>query len=443
MNASGVKVVMATAWYPPYDIGGTEIYVEGLVDELSRLGAQCVVLAPRHGDAPARYEHRGVSVETYPVNAEPTRAELRDDAPHDGFDCFRQMLMRHSGALYHQHAWTRGCGLNHLRAARELAFRTALSVHVASPICLRGTMLRFGVEPCDGRIDGATCGACWAQERGAPGVVSRAVGLLPPPVARGARQFDGRLATMLGARSLAADKARALGEAFESSDRVIAVCQWLFDALALNGAPKEKLALSRHGLGADYLGSARAVAGSRRTPDGLLKLVYLGRWDRVKGIDIVVAAVRAIPSSLPIQLTIHAIAPASDPIYEAEVRALIDGDPRIIIATALDRAHLASALAAHDVLVAPSQCFETGPIVVLEAIAAGLFVLGSRLGGIAELVDEADGGELVEASDVAEWSQAIARLAARRKAGPLARSRRRVRDQSEVAEDMLALYRAM
>ena len=443
MSASGVKLVMATGWYPPYDIGGTEVYIEGLVDELSRLGAECTVLAPRHVNAPQRYEHRGVSVETYPVNAQPTRAELHDDAPHDGFDCFRESLMRHSGAIYHQHSWTRGCGLNHLRAARALGFRTALSVHVASAICLRGTMLRFGAEPCDGRIDEATCGACWVQERGAPRGVSRAIGRLPRKVARGARQFDGRLATALGARSLALDKARALGDAFESSDRVIAVCQWLFDALALNGAPSEKLALNRHGLSADYLESGRAVARSRRAPDGLLRLVYLGRWDRIKGIDVVVAAVRAIPLSVPIQLTIHAIAPANDPIYEAEVRALIDGDPRINVAAALDRAHLASALAAHDVLVAPSQCFETGPIVVLEATAAGLFVLGSRLGGIAELVDEADGGELVEASDVGQWARAITRLAAMREAGALPRSRSRVRSQSEVADEMLALYRAM
>ena len=443
MSAQGLELVMATGWYPPYDIGGTEVYVEGLVDELSRLGAKCTVLAPRGENAPPLYRHSGVNVETYPVNARPSGEELREGSPHSGFDAFVDMLKRHQGAIYHQHAWTRGCGANHLRAARKLGFKTALTAHVASPICLRGTMMRLGAEACDGRIDEAACGACWAQERGVPASFSRALGRLPRLAARSARRFDGRLATALGARALAADKSQSLRAAFADSDRLVAVCQWLFDALALNGAPSNKLALSRHGLSAQYLEAARAAQTARPERGALLNLVYLGRWDRVKGVHIVVAAIRALPPGAPVRLTIHAAAPASDAIYEAEVRRLAGGDARIDIAPPLARDDLARALVAHDVLVAPSQCLETGPYVVLEARAAGLFVLGSRLGGIAELVDEADAGELVEPGDVAQWAQAIARLAAMRARGELPRPRRCVRRQSDVARDMIEIYRAM
>lgn len=94
----------------------------------------------------------------------------------------------------------------------------------------------------------------------------------------------------------------------------------------------------------------------------------------------------------------------------------------------------------YDALVVPSLWLETGPLVVLEAQAAGLFVLGSRFGGIAELVDESDAGELVEAGDVAAWAASIERgaAAARRLAAPISSHTNDV-----VAEEMAALYQSL
>jgi glycosyltransferase involved in cell wall biosynthesis len=104
---------------------------------------------------------------------------------------------------------------------------------------------------------------------------------------------------------------------------------------------------------------------------------------------------------------------------------------------------LAATLQNYDVLVVPSLWMETGPLVVLEAQAAGLFVLGARRGGIAELVDEADGGELVPAGNVSAWAEAIERLASRHCRGMLSRPSRPVRTMSSVATEMADLYRSL
>ncbi|NJO50341.1 MAG: glycosyltransferase family 4 protein [Leptolyngbyaceae cyanobacterium RM2_2_4] len=64
-----------------------------------------------------------------------------------------------------------------------------------------------------------------------------------------------------------------------------------------------------------------------------------------------------------------------------------------------------------DVLAVPSQWLETGPVVVLEAHAHGLPVVGSDLGGIAEKVTHGVDGLLVAAGDPAAWAEAFARLA--------------------------------
>ena len=99
-------------------------------------------------------------------------------------------------------------------------------------------------------------------------------------------------------------------------------------------------------------------------------------------------------------------------------------------------------MARHDVLVVPSLGLETGPLVVLEAQAAGLYVMGSHLGGIAELVGEGIGGELVEAGSQRAWTAAIARLAERRaNGGALPCRPRAVRTMSTAAAEMAELYR--
>jgi glycosyltransferase involved in cell wall biosynthesis len=441
MSAHELSVLQVTAWYPPFNLGGTEVYLEGLIRELGGLGVKSTVLVPRDQHADETYVHAGTRVRTYRVNETPARNEIKEGKPHLDFDKFRAHLLKHRGAIYHQHSWARGCGQHHLRAARELGFRTVLTVHVPGNICLRGTMVRFGENPCNGRVDETGCSACWAQGRGAPKPLAQALANLPLTMARSARSSKGRLATALSARALAAERLQHIAEMIANSDRIVAVCQWLHAALESNGVPAQKLVLSRQGVSQDFLDGV--LASARPKHDAPLKLLFLGRWDPLKGIDIVVRAIRSLPGNVPVNLTIRAIpALLGDRAYEDSVRALASGDSRISFGTNVARSDLAATLQNYDVLVVPSLWLETGPLVVIEAQSAGLFILGTRRGGIAELVDD-DGGELVPAGNVSAWAEAIERLASRHRHGMLPRSLRPVRTMSSVASEMADLYRSL
>jgi glycosyltransferase involved in cell wall biosynthesis len=154
--------------------------------------------------------------------------------------------------------------------------------------------------------------------------------------------------------------------------------------------------------------------------------------------------VRKLPLETPIQLKICAVpAHENERQYEEGVRRQAAGDPRIQIDGPVPRSALPELLAASDALVVPSIWLETGPLVVLEARAAGLFVLGSRRGGIAELVDESDAGELVEAGNVDAWSAAIARLTVQHAKGGLPLPSRPVRTMQTAATEMASLYRSL
>ena len=97
----------------------------------------------------------------------------------------------------------------------------------------------------------------------------------------------------------------------------------------------------------------------------------------------------------------------------------------------------------YDVIALPSRWLETGPIVAMQALAAGIPVLGSNLGGLRELIVPGKTGWLLPHDDVAAWSRQLERLAA-----PDAAALRfnldaaGLIDEREVAARMHALYAA-
>ena len=87
---------------------------------------------------------------------------------------------------------------------------------------------------------------------------------------------------------------------------------------------------------------------------------------------------------------------------------------------------------------------ETGPLVVLESFAAGVPVLGSDLGGIAEWITHDHDGLLLAHDSTEVWSKAIQRIAD--EPGVLSRFRSNIqppRSMREVAMDMLGIYQEL
>jgi glycosyltransferase involved in cell wall biosynthesis len=91
---------------------------------------------------------------------------------------------------------------------------------------------------------------------------------------------------------------------------------------------------------------------------------------------------------------------------EAEIRRLGLGE---FVELAGERADVPDVLAGSDIFVLASRS-EALPFTALEAMAAGLPVVASRVGGLAELVVEGETGLLVAPGDVAGLASAIERL---------------------------------
>lgn len=437
-----MRVAHCLGWYFPESVGGTEVYVRDLARALHGQGIESVVLAPRDGHETARYEHEGVRVLRYPVPEARTRAEHEGREPHAAFDAFRALLTDAAADVFHLHSVTYGANLHHLECARAAGMASVTTVHVGDVLCERGTLLRFGREACDGRIDPTQCVPCWLDAKGVPHALAPALGAigrhLPDAIAE---RVPGRARTLLSAGArIDARRARLLRLA-AASDRVVAVCDWLHAALRLNGVPDAKLVACRQGVApVDAAKRGALLDALLRRP---LRVAFLGRASPVKGLDLLLDALARVPDA-SVRLAVYARANGPDDrAYLARMHDRAASDARVSFVDLVPPEGVRDAIRRHDVLAVPSRCLETGPLVAMEALAAGIPVLASDLGGLRELVRHERTGWLLPPDDVRAWSDALQRLAATRPALTWTPEESPLLTHAEVASRMAALYRTL
>ncbi len=118
-----------------------------------------------------------------------------------------------------------------------------------------------------------------------------------------------------------------------------------------------------------------------------------GRLSPEKGVDIAIRAVGLLPGA---ELDIAGTGPEEERL-RLLASAVAPGRVRFHGLLSKDGVHRLMTAAA--VVVVPSRWYENQPMVVLEALARGLPVIGSALGGLPELVESGVTGELVPPSD--------------------------------------------
>jgi glycosyltransferase involved in cell wall biosynthesis len=95
-----------------------------------------------------------------------------------------------------------------------------------------------------------------------------------------------------------------------------------------------------------------------------------------------------------------------------ECRAAASADPRIRVHGWVAGDAKRRLLEATHVVLAPSISWEVSGLAILEAFGHGIPVIGTRIGGIPELIDDGDTGYLIEPGDAAALAERMEMLAA-------------------------------
>jgi glycosyltransferase involved in cell wall biosynthesis len=131
--------------------------------------------------------------------------------------------------------------------------------------------------------------------------------------------------------------------------------------------------------------------------------VYAGRLAPEKGLATLVRAAA--------QSRQRVILAGTGPEEEDLRRLAAELDADVVFAGYLDKPKLRQLVGEALALVLPSEWYENAPVSVLEAYALGRPVIGTRIGGIPELVVPNKTGVLVEAGNVAMLAEALAGVA--------------------------------
>ena len=198
-----------------------------------------------------------------------------------------------------------------------------------------------------------------------------------------------------------------------SSDALVAVSPEVRDDLVeLGVAPPGKICVVRLGLDLDRRLAAEpsaraAVRAELGVPEGGFLVGWLGRMIEIKRVDSLLAAFRQLRASgVDAYLALVGDGPLRDALSrEAEALGIADRTRFVGF-----RENVGELYSAFDA-VALTSANEGTPVSVIEALASGLPVVATDVGGVSDVVQDGQSGYLVPPNDVAAVAERLARLA--------------------------------
>lgn len=362
MSTGGrLRVLHVIHGYPPYYMAGSEVYTAGLVRELAK-HVDVAVFTRTENPFESPYSETdavedGVLVRR--VN-KPARDYTFEDKYLDPAmdEAFRRMVAAWNPDIVHvghlSHLSTNIVGI----AKREYRVPVVFTIHDFWMFCYRGQLVDPDLRLCGGPGD-ETCLGC------------------------AARAFKDWIDA-----SAVASYRRHMHEVARLVDLFLAPSRTVERFYLDQGVPASKVVYSPYGFEERRAPGTSPPAAERGVTFG-----FLGRVIPVKGVAELIRAFRGTTG--PGRLRIHGSANG----HRAYLEELGCGDPRLEFCGAYDNHHLGRVLSGLDVVVVPSLWLENAPLVIQEAHLAGVPVIASDAGGMAELVRHGRDGFLFPLGD--------------------------------------------
>lgn len=148
---------------------------------------------------------------------------------------------------------------------------------------------------------------------------------------------------------------------------------------------------------------------ARTPPRDTGRLLFVGRLEAVKGASVLLEAFARVLQQRPgAHLTL--IGRGTQRQHLEDLVERLDMASNVRITGYVPDEELLEAYRDSVAVVIPSIGPENFPTVALEALGVGRPLIGTRMGGIPELISHEDNGLLVEAGDVAALANAMSRL---------------------------------
>lgn len=435
-----LKVLLVSHNFLPRHRAGTEVYTWQLGRELMGRGHRVHVFTTEKEISAPNLSVRRREVDGLGVS------ELINNLIYGDFEetyrlpgaekAFADVLEEFRPDVVHiQHLMNLSCGLP--RMAREFGARVVFTLHDYWLQCARFGQRVHGDGSVCHRIEVPRCAGCLSEFKWRQGETERRVSQVAAGIRRGtgldlgpmlvktANRFRGKgrgggdapedvrgdgdraetnspfVATPAFEASVGQRERAIRSEVIPHVQRFLSPSRFLRERFVEWGLPAERIEYRRIGVDLDRFGSVE------RGPSDRPRIAFLGTLSPLKGPDVLVEAWGRLDPGLRARGRLRLYGPGEHYpgfVRELHRRALEVGAE---LPGSLDRGDVAKALAEIDLLVVPSVWYENSPLSILEGRAAGIPLLVSDLGGMAELVREGRDGERFPAGDAAALAELL------------------------------------
>ncbi|MBX2997422.1 MAG: glycosyltransferase family 4 protein [Caldilineaceae bacterium] len=378
-----LRVLHLVHQYPPDYLGGTELYTQTVAKALSARDYPVAVFTRRNADGVGSEDRLEADVAVHMAwngSLTPTQRFLSTFGNADLEQAFGGILERFQPELIHiQHLM--GLPITLLKQIRRRRIPFVVTLHDFWWVCANAQLItNYSGEICDGPNLWINCARC-ALARSGRSALWPAIPLLAGMLAR---------------------RDTVLGAILREAAQLIAPSHFVKDWYTNHGIPGDRIQVLPHGIDLPALPSLRA---SHARP----RLLYAGGLAWQKGVHVLMEALAGMNGSCELWI---AGDEAFDPEYSRRLRAIAHGypDSQISFLGKLSRQDLWQTLTRVDAVVVPALWYETFSLIIHEAFAAGVPVIASNLGALAEAVHHEVDGLLVEAGSTRAWRQTLQRL---------------------------------
>ncbi|MBG6183641.1 D-inositol-3-phosphate glycosyltransferase [Arthrobacter sp. CAN_A214] len=345
------------------DAGGMNVYVRSVALELARFGIEVEIFTRETGDGRSKREELGDGVVVHHLVAGPS-GKLPKEALPELSDTFADAISEVTDLLadghydvLHSHYWV--SGTVGLKVSRSLKIPLVHSMHTMAKVKNLRMKNLVSPEPSD---------------------------------------------RIVGEQALAREAARIIANTSTEASELT----------SLYGAARERVDVVAPGVDLSTFNPVDRERSRSRLefPPEVFHVVFAGRIQKLKGPQVLVAAVRELKARRPdIRLTASILGSGSG--SEAlKLQPMIDDaglHETVRLYPPVQAAQLAHWFRAADVVVMPSYSESFG-LVALEAQACGTPVLAANVGGLPQAISDGRTGLLVDGHLPGGWAAALEKL---------------------------------
>lgn len=357
-----MNICYITNLYPPAILGGAEIIVEKMVNKLSKEGNQITVITTSADNEEHIVHKTNITVyqinttKLYPVYKQTEASPLKKPLWHildlwneNTLKRIKEIITDNNIDIIHINNY-KGLSLSCFKVGHDLNIPVIFESHDFSLICPRANLIRGNNTLCDGR--NLICDR----------YVKKQIQLIDNYV-----------------------------------DLLISPSNMMINKFKENGLFTETNCV-KIPLGVEY-----ENIKSSKSYD-IIDITYIGALGKHKGVHILISAFKEIKNE---NIRLHLIGKGYD---EEEFKEMSKDDDRIIFHGFVDNKNIRDYYNKSNIIVIPSTCYDNSPLVIYESFSTGTPVIGSKIGGIPELIIDGRNGLLFESENVEDLKNKLLNL---------------------------------